>query len=457
MLDLQPLNSLRQQVRTPSYAELTAVARSRDRRAALLAAAGSVAVVVAVVVGALLTTNARDHSAPQPVITPTPRPTPSPSRPPTHHSATSMTPREVVRADDARLQWSAVSADDPDFRVAVWEAECTWCPRSPEDSRFPHPSFLGMAITNDGFATATYRHTGFLEAEEGGLLSINAVSPGPGLLLLVTNSEAGDWLVRDDGTVTRQARSSGPAESAGPRAWFVCLTDFDHLPWENPGTPSVTWCAVDADANTVHVMGGSWRGGDEMGDDEPSMVPPGSGDQRWGVRNQSLQRLVGWWDAGGSRRSKDFGAADASGAIGNAPAGTMSFWAWSKGSPTLTVFTSSDEGASWETSTVAAPIRRIKPWGFDLSWTPDGALLAREDYVSETVPSGPGWAGYAIRLWRSPAPADGAFTKVYEGDSGNPALGPGTPAFTVVGSRIWSKGFWSDDDGMSWTTVPRWR
>jgi hypothetical protein len=450
MLDLQRLNSLREQVRPPSYAELTTVARRRDRRATVLAAAGSAAVVVAVVVGALLTTHVGEDTAP-PVITPTPSPTPSPSPSPTHRSATSMTPREVVQADSARLQWAAVSADDPDFRVSIWEAECTWCPRPPE-SRFPHPSFTAMAITNDGFATTTYRHTKLIE-EDGGLRPIHAVSAGPGLLLLVDGANGGEWLVRDDGTVTPQTRADDATPTGDPRSWFACLTNFEHLPWVNAGTPSSTWCRLDPTSNTVHALGSTWWGIDEIGHDTAALVRPVSA-FRWGLRNQSFDRLVGWWDTGGSRHSKDFGAASASGAIENAPDGVMAYWAWSKGSPTLTVFTSSDEGASWQRSTLSVPYRPIESYSLDLSWTPGGALLGRQEDAFELTDRFGGVTS-GIRLWRSPSAADGAFTMVYEGSPGDP--GWGGPAFTIVDSRIWSQGLWSDDDGVSWTTVPGWR
>ena len=65
-----------------------------------------------------------------------------------------MRPREVVHAENAQLQFAGVSADDPDFRISVWTAECTWCPKQPETGR---PLFNAMAVTTDGLETATYR------------------------------------------------------------------------------------------------------------------------------------------------------------------------------------------------------------------------------------------------------------------------------------------------------------
>lgn len=450
MLDLQPLAGLRDQVQAPPYDALADTARRRDRRATLFAAAGSAAVVVAVVVGALMVTRTDENATP-PVITPSlsPTPSPSPTPPPTHASATSMTPREVVNAEDARLQWTAVSADDPDFRVSVWEAVCSWCPRSPKDSRFPHPSFLGMAITKDGFATATYRHTGPLEFEEGGLAPVNVVSPGPGLLLLVDDANGGAWLVRDDGTLTRLAESAGGTPGGDPRAWFICKTDRDQPSWENPTEPPTTWCKLDAARNTVHVMGSAWWGLDEIGSDTVSVVSPASGSVRWGLRNMSFDRLVGWWDAGGTRHSKDFGPADASGAIANAQRGEMSYWAWQKHSPTLTIYTSSDEGASWHRSTVPVPYRPISPWDLDLSWTPDGGLLGLQEDAFDTADA-TGVPVSGVRLWRSESPSGTAFTEVYEGVS----IGVETPSvFSVLDGRIWYHNLWSDDDGQTWQAV----
>jgi hypothetical protein len=453
MLDLHPLQSLGEQVQAPSYDALAETARRRDRRATVVAAAGSAAAVLALVVGALVATQADQDSAPRPVITPTPTPTPSPTPSPTHHSTSSMTPREVVEADGARLVMSAVSTDDPDFRVSVWEAVCTWCPRQGE-SRFPHPSFTAMAITNDGFATATYRHTRVIEFEEGGLAPLHPVSAGPGLLLLVDGANGGEWLVRDDGTITRLARKYDATPTGDPRSWFACLTNYDHLPWVNAPTPSSTWCKLDPKANTVHTLGGAWLGMDEIGHDTASLVSPVSA-FRWGLRNQSFDRLVGWWDTGGSRHTKDFGAAKASGVVGNAPDGVMSYWAWPKASPTLTIFTSSDHGASWQKSTLPAPYRPIRYYDFDLSWTPDGALLGRQDEAFEVTDSS-GNTDFGVRLWRSSSPTSGgAFTMVHEGSSGNP--GWGGPAFTVDDDRVWSQGLWSDDDGITWNTMPRWR
>jgi hypothetical protein len=62
--------------------------------------------------------------------------------------------------------------------------------------------------------------------------------------------------------------------------------------------------------------------------------------------------------------------------------------------------------------------------------------------------------GTGIRLWRSASPDGGAFTKVYEGV---PDGYPTTTTFTIADRRIWWNGLWSDDDGVSWNAVPRWR
>jgi len=101
------------------------------------------------------------------------------------------------------------------------------------------------------------------------------------------------------------------------------------------------------------------------------------------------------------------------------------------------------------------PFRHDNDVGLDLSWTPDGALLVRQEDAFEVTDSS-GNTDLSIRLWRNSSPTGGgAFTIVYEGTSS--AGDTGSPAFTVAGSRIWSNGLWSDDDGQTWNTIPRWR
>jgi hypothetical protein len=455
MLDLRPLNGLREQVRTPSYQELRATARRRNRRAALSVLAGLV-IAVMVVVGAVVVGDGSDRSAPTPVVTPTPIPTPrptpahgpKPSPSPVHHpSATSMTPKEVVLADNAQLVLTGVSADDPDFRLSIWQAMCTWCPKASKETRAPHPSFYAMAITADGFGTATYRRAPFAD------LPIHVESVGPRMLLIVDTANSGEWLVRDDGTVTALARDFDEVPAADPRLWFVCLASRyrppggQAIPYDSP----LSWCALQPHANAVHIWGAPWKGSGAFG--TPAAVPPSGGTEPWGISEVNTDRLVAWWEAAGTRHERDLGPSTACGTIANSPKGIMSFWSWSRGSHNLEVFTSADRGGSWHQASLHAPYRPL--YSLALSWTPNGGLLARQD--DAFYPDGSAHEGDGIRLWRSPSATRGGFTAVYESRSGNLAVGHHQPAFTVVHGRLWSHNLWSDDDGARWTEVPSWR
>ena len=120
MPDLEQLRRLSGEVRPPAFESLEQVAGRRDRRATVSVALASVAAVVAVVAGGLLVVDpGEDRPDPAPFV---PTPTPSPTKPdktgkpsekPTHASATSMSPKEVVLADDATLELTGVSARRP--------------------------------------------------------------------------------------------------------------------------------------------------------------------------------------------------------------------------------------------------------------------------------------------------------------------------------------------------------
>ena len=223
MPDLEQLRRLSGEVRPPAFESLEQVAGRRDRRATVSVALASVAAVAAVVAGGLLVVDpGEDRPEPAPFV-PTPTPTKpdktgKPSEKPTHVSATSMSPKEVVLADDATLEMTGVSADDPDFRVSKWSATCHWCPKS----EVGRPSFTALAITTDGYATTTYRRAPF----DSGLEHVE--SPGPGLLLIVDAANGYEWLVRHDGTITALEHDFDDVPAADPRLWFVCLGNTGH-------------------------------------------------------------------------------------------------------------------------------------------------------------------------------------------------------------------------------------
>jgi hypothetical protein len=457
--ELETLRSVADRVRRPAFEALEEVARRRTRRTAATVVVGCMLTVVAIAGGIVVATARDDRSAPEPIITPsptptsTPSPTPTPEPSPTHLSDTSMTPEEVVLADDALLQMTGVSLDDPDFRVSLWTATCHRCPKSP-DARFK-PSFGALAITTDGFETATYRRPPF----DSGLEHVESV--GPGLLVIVDVANGYEWLVRDDGTVTPLERDFDEVPAADPRRWFVCLGNTGRTGPGGQATPfdaQPTWCALEPKTNTVHIWEGPWVG---TLDDSESMVSPGSGEMPWGVRDPTYgptrpmpadDRVEAWWEVDGTRHREDLGPATASGPVLNGPPGLMSCWAWVKGSPTLTVFTSSDQGPSWQTTELATPFR--PPYFLTVSWTPGGDLVGRQN--NAFYPDGSDNEGDGLRLWRASLAEGGTFEVVYESRSGN-AINWENPAFTVLDGRIWSSGFWSDDDGRTWTEVSIWR
>jgi hypothetical protein len=278
--ELETLRSLADRVRPPSFEALEEVARKRTRRAAVVTTVGCVCAVLATIVGIAVAAGGDDRSLPQPVIPPTPSPTvtlpPTPEPSPTHRSDTSMTPAEVVAADDATLTMAGVSLDDPAFRISVWQAVCHWCPRGEST-----PIFSALAITSDGYATTVYRRSPFDTGLE------HVVSVGPGLLAIVDGDNGHEWLVRDDGTITDLDHDYDQVPAADPRLWVGCLGDpVGDDPDPQDGAPSSfdpvrTWCALDPEANAIHIWMGPWAG---TLDDSASLVSPGAGEPPWGVR-----------------------------------------------------------------------------------------------------------------------------------------------------------------------------
>jgi hypothetical protein len=457
--ELETLRSLADRMHPPTFESLEEVARLRTRRTAVYTAVGGVLAVLLVSTGIVVATARDDEPDPAPIITPTPTPTktpsptPNPDPTPTHSSDTSMTPQEVVAAVDATLQLTGVSADDPDFRFSVWEATCHWCPKVTSEAR-GRPTFRALAITSDGYTTATYRRVPFNTGIE------HAVSLGPGLLGIVDGANGYEWLVRDDGTITPLERDFDEIPATDPRLWFVCLGNTGRTGPGGQGTPfdaRSTWCALDPKTDTIHVWLSPWAG---TPDDSRSMISPESGPPAWGFRDPITgptrpadpdPHLVAWWDVNGTPHHEDLGRATISGAIENPPPGVMSLWSWVRGSLTLTVFTSNDQGASWRTTTLTAPFR--PPYSFSLFWTPGGDLIARQNMI---FPDGSDRELDGLRIWRA-SPADGgSFEAVYEAGTGN-QIAQYDLAFSLLGDRIWASRLWSDDDGRTWTEATTWR
>ena len=414
------------------------------RRAAVSAAVAAALAVVATAAGVVLV-NHDDRPTRASAIRPTPtvpatgsaRPTPTP----THGISDTMTPREVVRADNARLLLTGVSADDPDFRLSVWEAECTWCPDPVEPRGLP--TYYALAITTDGYATTTYRRPRFNPG-----YPLHVESPGPGLLLVIDAANGAEWLVRDDGTVTRLARVVAERRPADPRRWHICADNHD-IDYQ------LSWCALDPAANAFYAWEGLWR---STNFSSQSIAGPGASDEPWGLvwprpdeRTPPAPVLVAYWYVDGIRHTRDFGPATTSGEVHNLPLGVMSFWALDQRAGTLTIFSSDDRGASWQTAELRAPVHSRN---LDVSRTPGGGLLALQG--DAFFKDGSPHEGEGIRIWRAPAITHGSLKAVYESRRRTDARGSYAAGFSVAGARIWSGGLWSDDDGRTWSPTT-WR
>src|SRR5215218_6702647 len=104
MPDLDPLRTIAHRATAPPFESLEDVARRRDRRTAV-ASVASLTIAALIVVGeAVAVTGSDNDASPEPVITPLPTPAPTPSstavQATPHQSDTSMTPEEVVLADN---------------------------------------------------------------------------------------------------------------------------------------------------------------------------------------------------------------------------------------------------------------------------------------------------------------------------------------------------------------------
>jgi hypothetical protein len=437
------LRSIGERVQPPPLSVLEDVARRRARLTAAVASAAGVAAVV--VAGMLVLLVPREDGAvPEPARTPTPSPSPTqiatdgPGGEATHASDTSMTLREVVTKPNADLVLSGVSADDPDFRVGIWSAPCSWCPN--DDEPRGRPRFWAMAITTDGFETATYRRIPYHPYRDPAFTQV--VSVGPGLLLLVDagNLNRPGWLLRDDGTLTHltgvAATRSGPA-----RRWHWCGGyDADPYDAESP----IGWCLLDPATNTSYQADAPWLV-DEYVHGRPA-VSPAEADEPWGLEN--VANLVPYWYEGGVLHTRDFGPADAIGTVSGMPRGQIAVWSLDRRAQLLTIRSSADHGRSWQVRRLAVPSARAR---LSVHRTSAGSLVALDDPDQVVLYEWP-----ARTIWRADPDAD-AFDVVYAESERTDVAGYDAPGFTELDDRIWSGGLWSEDDGRTWTAVRDWR
>jgi hypothetical protein len=124
----------------------------------------------------------------------------------------------------------------------------------------------------------------------------------------------------------------------------------------------------------------------------------------------------------------------------------MSCWTWIKGSSTISVFTSNDQGDTWQDVSVELPFRPDNYGDFDLSWTPGGDLLGRR----------PTHQAKGLQLWRAPA-EDGAEFALVLDTTARTLYGWIDLPLVVDGTRIVASTLWSEDDGRTWSEITPWR
>jgi hypothetical protein len=367
----------------------------------------------------------------EPVRPPSTSPTPvpseqaTPSDPPEPQSLESMTPEEVVNAPDAELESVAVAPGDADVRLSLWHALCHWCPDRPDGRGgfLGPPTFTGMAITSDGYETATFVRHSF-----SGVVTA-VLSPRDDVFLVVDTGNGREWLVDLDGTVRRVQRVGAELRPSDPRLWFEC---------GRAGGWTTTWCSLDPDAATAYVWPEEWN---------RSAVSPNTGEQPWGWSPASEGTfeepgvvVEAWWDDAGTRHRRVL-ATDARGdVVSGAPAGELTYWTWHLGDKAVDIHTGRDQGTAWTVESRSAP-------GFSryarMTRTPDGALLA--------------WTSYPhVVVWRAEA-SGGGFRRVHE------AVGP-----ELAGAGLWIQdgviyvngsgtAALSSDGGLTWSAIESWR
>lgn len=430
MRELDDLRELTARIRRPSTEALVATARRRRRRAATLGTA--VAALVALLAGGtVVMTGYDDRSAP-----PAHQPAPGP-----------MTPEGIVNGESSRLVTAAVSIDDPDARIALWEADCPRC--GAVDG--PAYTVSALALTTDGFGSATYVRapdSADSKAQIGVRTPARIESLADDLFLVVDTDTPGEWLVRADGTMRRVERVATRLAPTDPRLWFRCHPADEPSSWDNAAPPShppehSPWCALDPDSATAYEWPARWRG---------SVALPVSGEEPWGV-DVRWQPTFAWWEVDGQRQRRLLAESplDERGAVWNPPTGGPLY------------FTRFGSGSRLDLLTpLQGPgmrvVARDAPPGDDpvsrvdlMTGTPERALLAVQTYPSTMI-------------WRAEDLSHGGFGLVHESTATSypePTLGSQVHEPTVVGGRIHvmtPQGVVvSDDDGRTWTEITKWR
>ena len=426
MPDLDQLHSLGGELHAPPYDAIVDTARRRRRQATVTLTAACAALVLAIGTAAVVTGDS-ERSAPDPVITPSPTPSPTPNQeePFRPESMTSMTPREVVRDDHAELQWAGTSYDDPDVRIALWAAECRWCPKKHPESR-SRPHFQALALTTSGFRSEIV----YVRPRWGQGLPVTVESPAPDVFLLAhDNDGAGPgWLVDTEGEIRDVRWVSTPIEAANPRQWFRCTSQ---------GDDGATWCTLDPETATAY----EWPGWSVYGGGTGNR--PDSGEQPWGARDPGNGAAYeAFWQQDGTVQRRVL--PPASGRVGDPPGGGPLFFSANtdRSSPGTLDLLYVDGADGWRRVARDAP---ELDFSYSLTGTPGGALIAVGLHPS-------------LAVWRADDLVSGDFELVFQ--SGIDSTGS-DPELRAVGDRLFiGRGVMtiaSEDDGRTWSGATTWR
>ena len=264
-----------------------------------------------------------------------------------------------------------------------------WCPKEFEDSP-TRPYFNAMAVTTDGWETATYRRPPM-----GAGRPFRVLSPAAGVLLVIDDSNGGEWLVYEDGSATRVERVVEDRPADEPRQWFECLSGVDDrrrgVRWMS--TPRRPTSGAHRGRETLRPR--STASGSGCGS---SAVHPGVGVEPWG-REFTTENgdQVAWFYREGVRETHLLGsnpeAEDADRLGGGAVLGAtedLLYWSNVRGTDELTFHVGDDGGASWRDIEQTLPSSGSADR--ELLGTPDGAVVLRR--ITEQGPS------VRARVWR---------------------------------------------------------
>jgi hypothetical protein len=413
----------------------------------VLATSAAVLLVIALVIGGATLIGPSKSTGP--IDKPSPNPTPTPTRTERPHGnlhppkgLEKLTPRQTVQSYNAQLIGALTSFDDPDVRISVWATACLVCPPM-SGGRGPQV-FNAIAVTDDGFRTATYLrpHMWIL----GSILSV-----GRNTFLLNDTGNGIQKLLSANGTLRRVRMVDETRTPNDPRLVFQC-TGY-------PGGAFIGgWCVLDvASATAARLPATFVDNGDSAGD-------PGLGQRPWGTDVISNVDSAWWTDGGVSRYAAlpQIGLTKpVPSLLRNDDAPTYVRWRPAS-SHRLDVFRVNDRsgGLTKVASRPWLPLTRLQisdpghpneiGISVDYARMPDGGLLAWS-YREVTRRSG-------LTIWRAPSLTAGEFEVVYQGAPWTEWNLGFDPKVVLHDGRLHLDRLVSDDDGRTWTEqVTSWR